>query len=283
MGLEDLALNRQKPILVQPLSMRQHLSSDLGSKKTETRFWWPRFGFQVSPIVHFNNKIRHIQLLHDLANLSNRLFNLETFTLPVNTMPSSYPSKIKNAICVTRRRLGPVLQSIQVVLRGRRPTSAGGVPTSPTSPKPQVQTLLNLPVQIKIKHILTITLPRITSSPAFSVSEPEIVSPSTVEQGQGFLDLEDELLVREAGGRIGAHGDSFPMTGRTPPSRSASSSSCSAAIGGGADAKCPKPSFDCWDWEWDCEREWDPDEDLAVVPPPAPALGRFSSANPPLP
>ncbi|EDR01261.1 uncharacterized protein LACBIDRAFT_295616 [Laccaria bicolor S238N-H82] len=45
MGLKNLALNRQKPILVQPLSTRQPLSSDLGSKKTETRFWWPRFGF----------------------------------------------------------------------------------------------------------------------------------------------------------------------------------------------------------------------------------------------
>ncbi|EDR01234.1 uncharacterized protein LACBIDRAFT_312367 [Laccaria bicolor S238N-H82] len=49
MGLEDLALNRQKPILVQSLSTRQPLSSDLGSKKTETRFWWPRFGFHKRP------------------------------------------------------------------------------------------------------------------------------------------------------------------------------------------------------------------------------------------
>ncbi|EDR01257.1 uncharacterized protein LACBIDRAFT_312337 [Laccaria bicolor S238N-H82] len=34
MGLENLALNH---ILVQPLSTRQPLSSDLGPKKTETR------------------------------------------------------------------------------------------------------------------------------------------------------------------------------------------------------------------------------------------------------
>ena len=45
-------------------------------------------------------------------------------------------------------------------------------------------------------------------------------SPSTVEQGQGFFDLEDELPVR-VGGRIGGGefpvgrigGGSFPMTG----------------------------------------------------------------------
>ena len=56
------------------------------------------------------------------------------------------------------------------------------------------------------------------SSPAFS--EAQIVSLSTVEQGQGFFDLEDELPVRE-GGRIGGgkfpvgqiSGGSFPMMG----------------------------------------------------------------------
>ncbi|EDR01322.1 uncharacterized protein LACBIDRAFT_333347 [Laccaria bicolor S238N-H82] len=66
------------------------------------------------------------------------------------------------------------------------------------------------------------------SSPAFS--DAQVVSPSTVEQGQGFFDLEDnELPVREEGafteriegagggfpvGRIGAPGGGgFPMTG----------------------------------------------------------------------
>ena len=62
------------------------------------------------------------------------------------------------------------------------------------------------------------------SSPAFS--ESRIVSPSTVEQGQGFFDLEDELPVRSPGriggddvggfpvARIGAPGGSgFPITG----------------------------------------------------------------------
>ena len=51
-------------------------------------------------------------------------------------------------------------------------------------------------------------------------SEAQIVSSSTVKQGQGFFDLEDELPVREGGrigggefpvGRIGVY--SFPMTG----------------------------------------------------------------------
>ena len=60
------------------------------------------------------------------------------------------------------------------------------------------------------------------SSPAFSdtLTQAGIVSPSTVEQGQGFFDLEEEPPVREGGrigggefpvGRIG--GGSFPMTG----------------------------------------------------------------------
>jgi hypothetical protein len=51
------------------------------------------------------------------------------------------------------------------------------------------------------------------SSPAFG--EAQIVSPSTVEQGQGFFDLEDEPPVREGGfpGRIGAPAGGFPMTG----------------------------------------------------------------------
>ena len=56
------------------------------------------------------------------------------------------------------------------------------------------------------------------SSPTFS--EAHIVSPTTVEQGQGFFNLEDELPVRE-GERIRASefpvrrigGGSFPMTG----------------------------------------------------------------------
>ena len=63
------------------------------------------------------------------------------------------------------------------------------------------------------------------SSPAFSDAhtQAQIVSPSTVEQGQGFFDLEDELPVREGGrigggeflvARIGALGGSgFPITG----------------------------------------------------------------------
>ncbi|EDQ99573.1 uncharacterized protein LACBIDRAFT_316338 [Laccaria bicolor S238N-H82] len=76
-----------------------------------------------------------------------------------------------------------------------------GYLTSPTSPKPQVQTLLDLPIKIKVKHILTITLPRITSSPAFSLSKAQIVSPSTVEQGQSRLVDGSVHLV-------------FPMTGR---------------------------------------------------------------------
>ena len=47
------------------------------------------------------------------------------------------------------------------------------------------------------------------SSPAFS--KAQTVSPSTVEQGQGFFDLEDALPVREGGfpGRIG--GGEFPV------------------------------------------------------------------------
>ena len=61
------------------------------------------------------------------------------------------------------------------------------------------------------------------SSPAFS--EAQIVSPSTIDQGQGFFDLEDELPVREGGfpGWIGGDdggefpvgriGGSFSMTG----------------------------------------------------------------------
>ncbi|KAF8970316.1 hypothetical protein BDZ97DRAFT_1790850 [Flammula alnicola] len=67
-------------------------------------------------------------------------------------------------------------------------------------------------------------------SPAFSASAQEVVSPSTVEQGQGFFDLEDELPVRKrspmpsAGDapklqaefpttRIGGGGAGFPSTG----------------------------------------------------------------------
>ena len=66
------------------------------------------------------------------------------------------------------------------------------------------------------------------SSPAFSDAhtQAQIVSPSTIEQGQGFFDLEDELPVRSPGriggdnvggfpvARIGAPGGSgFPITG----------------------------------------------------------------------
>ena len=66
------------------------------------------------------------------------------------------------------------------------------------------------------------------SSPVFSVThgQAQIVSPSTVEQGQGFFDLENDLTVREEEGfpgriggggfpvaRIGTSGGGFPITG----------------------------------------------------------------------
>ena len=66
------------------------------------------------------------------------------------------------------------------------------------------------------------------SSPVFSDmhGQAQIVSPSTLEQGQGFFDLENDLPVREEGGfpgrigggafpvgRIGASGGGFPITG----------------------------------------------------------------------
>ena len=68
--------------------------------------------------------------------------------------------------------------------------------------------------------------PSLPSPSSLAFSESRIVSPSTVEQGQGFFDLEDELPVRSPGriggddvggfpvARIGASGGSgFPITG----------------------------------------------------------------------
>ena len=111
----------------------------------------------------------------------------------------------------------PPLRLIELITTNLSPTPAAPSPNTPNPDQGQTHPR-SRPHSLRLRP----------SSPAFSDThgQAQIVSPITVEQGQGFFDLENDLPVREEGrfpgrigsgafpaGRIGAPGGGFPITG----------------------------------------------------------------------